>query len=72
MDINTKQQCFCLSCDSTFNIRDAAKTKRKIYELDIEEKKCPYCYGDFKMLNLPYFLDKYLDVNTDPKYYIYK
>ena len=34
----------------------------------IKEKKCPYCEGSFKKIDVPKILDKYLYVNTDRRY----
>lgn len=66
-----KKKCLCLSCENIFSIEDAAKAKRKLYNIEIEEKRCPECNGDFKILYVPRSLDKYLDINRDPRYYNY-
>ena len=52
-----------------FNISDVQKKKRKVYGIDLVDFCCPDCAGEYRVMNLPKILDKYLMVNSDPKYY---
>lgn len=61
-------QCICCRCRSVFSVYDAIVVERKIDSVKIREKKCPYCEGSFKKIDVPKMLDKYLYVNTDKRY----
>jgi hypothetical protein len=50
---------------------DAVTTYTKLYGKDIPEKRCPFCGGTFRLLELPRELDVYLYVNRDERYYTY-
>lgn len=61
-------QCICCSCRSVFAVYDAIMVERRFGNVMIKEKKCPYCEGSFKKIDVPKILDKYLYVNTDRRY----
>ena len=71
MGTNNKNGCICKNCELLFDRADAALVTRKIYGIDIEERKCPSCGWDFRMISIPKYLDTYLDINKDPRYYTY-
>lgn len=62
-------QCICCECRSVFSQYDAVTTEREIYGIKIKEKRCPYCEGSFRKIDVPKVLDKYLYVNTDDRYF---
>lgn len=64
-----QDQCICCRCRSVFSIYDAIVTERKFGNVNIKEKRCPYCEGSFRKIDVPKLLDKYLYVNADPRYY---
>jgi hypothetical protein len=64
-----QEQCVCCRCHSVFSIFETVTVERSIYGIKIKEKKCPYCEGNFRKIDVPKILDKYLFVNTDDRYF---
>ncbi len=62
----------CNRCGHIFSINDAAICYRSYGGAQIREKKCPICNSSFSAFELSQDLDKYLFVNNDERYYIYK
>ena len=62
----------CCDCHHVFDYKDAVVVYKKIYSIDIPEKKCPLCGGTFRLLEIPSELDKLLYVDRDERYYSYK
>ncbi|WP_176755104.1 hypothetical protein [Eubacterium ruminantium] len=52
-----------------FEAKEAVQIERKYGNVNIIEKRCPFCEGEFRQLDLPTSLDRYLYVNTDSRYY---
>lgn len=61
----------CGSCKHVFDYKDAAIVYRKMYGIDIPEKKCPLCGGTFRAVEVPDDLDSLLYVDRDERYYSY-
>lgn len=40
---NSEVDCICSRCRKKFRYDDAVVVKRKLYNSEIEERKCPYC-----------------------------
>ena len=66
-----RNRMICKRCGEVFDIKNAAIKYRKLYNVQIPEKKCPTCGGNFQAVELPEDLDKYLYVNGDDRYYNY-
>lgn len=64
-----QEQCMCCNCRSVFSQYDAVLVERRYGNVNIKEKRCPYCQGTFRKIDVPKLLDKYLYINTDPRYY---
>lgn len=62
-------RCICCRCRSVFSVYDTVMTERRYGNIMIKEKGCPYCEGNFKKLDVPRGLDKFLYVNADQRYY---
>ena len=61
----------CNRCNHTFNLKDAAVIYKNLCGIDIQENVCPKCKGDFRNIEIPHELDKYLFVDNDERYYSY-
>lgn len=55
-----KRICQCRKCKNVFDVGELVWVKRKIYNLDIEEKRCPYCNGEYRL-----FKDGLFEKNRD-------
>lgn len=64
-----QQKCVCCSCRSVFDQYDSVLVERRYGNVLIKEKRCPFCEGVFRKVDVPKMLDKYLFINTDPRYY---
>lgn len=62
-------KCICSKCHSVFEAKEAVQIERKYGNVNIIEKRCPFCEGEFRQSDLPTSLDRYLYVNTDSRYY---
>lgn len=62
-------QCICCRCRSVFSVYDTVVVERRIGNVMMKERRCPYCESMFKKIDVPKALDKYLYVNTDQRYY---
>ena len=62
----------CNKCRHTFNYSEAAIKHINFHGIDIPEKRCPQCGGTFKAIEVPEYLDKYLFVDKDDRYYDYR
>lgn len=63
----------CKHCNHVFDYEDAVIKYRDIGSgVKIPEKKCPLCGWDFKSIEVPEYLDKYLFCDNDNRYYDYK
>ena len=60
----------CTSCESVFNIGEATVTYRSYGNVKYPEKKCPLCGGDFRAVELPFELERFLHINNDERYYL--
>lgn len=61
----------CNKCHNVFKFSDATIIHRKMYGINIAEKRCPECGSSFRAIELPNELDSYLYVNYDERYYNY-
>lgn len=61
----------CNRCKNTFDISEASVVYKKYGGVQIREKVCPVCGGQFRALEPPEDLDKYLFVDSDKRYYNY-
>lgn len=61
----------CNRCHKVFKYSDAKVIYRKMYGINISEKRCPECESTFRAVELPNELDSYLYVNHDERYYSY-
>lgn len=64
-------QCVCCKCHSVFSQYETVTVERRIYGINVKEKRCPYCEGVYKKIEVPKILDKFLFINTDDRYYAY-
>jgi len=64
----SKIYCQCLKCHKVFEYKERATLKG---EVGFTSYVCPICMGKFKFIKTPfdYYLDKFLFINDDPKYY---
>ena len=67
--VKDKRRCF--RCKSVFDKSEAVNIDIDLYGFKIKEKRCPYCGGEYGLIVPPGFLDKFLYVNEDNKYYMY-
>ena len=69
--IQRHSRMICNSCHGTFNYAEATNINTKLLGMNVVEKRCPYCGGKFRAIELPKELDGYLYVNQDDRYYSY-
>lgn len=72
--MNTLEQehrMICKKCQHIFDIKDAAVNYSSYGGVKMRNKVCPYCGGGFRAISPSSLLDKYLDVDNDPRYYDY-
>lgn len=67
-----EHRMICNRCNHIFDIKDAEVVYTSYGGAKCRNKVCPVCGGGFKAISLPRSLDKYLDINTDSRYYDYK
>lgn len=67
-----RSRMICKDCQHTFQYGEATTVYRKLYGISIPERKCPFCGGRFRAVEIPDELDQYLFVNNDERYYSYK
>lgn len=73
MDSGQKRnRMVCSSCYHTFNLEEATVVNKKLFGIDVPEKRCPLCGGVFRAVEIPNDLDIYLFVNKDERYYSYR
>lgn len=68
--MNKSKICECTDCGHIFNIDEASEIKIKVYDKEIKDKCCPECSGKIRMLTIPRWMDKYLQVNTDQRFFV--
>lgn len=64
-----KNQYECIKCRTTFNKYDVIYEDK--YNQKIRSIACPYCKGKMRVIQIPKYLDKFLYINNDCKYYEY-
>ena len=69
--ISKHSRMICNDCHGLFDYDTATVVHTKLFGIDITEKRCPYCQGKFRAVELPRELDSYLFVNQDDRYYSY-
>lgn len=62
----------CNDCRHTFSYDEATVVYKKMYGIEVPERRCPLCGGMFRAVEVPSDLDAYLFVNKDERYYSYK
>ena len=68
--MNETKLCQCNHCGFVYPISESKMKSRKVLNINIEEPACPNCENTyFKVMNLPRWMDKYLFVNQDKRYY---
>lgn len=66
-----RNRVICNSCKKVFDIHEAVTKQIKLYNINVPEKRCPYCSSTFRMVEVPGDLDLFLYVNYDDRYYNY-
>ena len=61
----------CNRCGHIFNIKDGIYVYRKLGNVEIKERRCPQCKGNFSVIEVPEEFDKYLYIDNDDRYYYY-
>ena len=69
-DNNKSRKCICKKCMKVFEYNEAITWNKTNHPL-LTDKACPYCGGRIQYLEVPKYMDKYLFVNDDPKFYEY-
>lgn len=68
--MNQAKLCQCKSCGFVYPISESKMKSKKMYNIDVREIGCPNCdSSSFKVLDLPTWMDRYLLVNQDKRYY---
>ena len=71
MEEKNKHLCKCKKCDAVFDYNDLIMTDRNLFDITIQEKRCPCCKGEWVPLEPPQYLNKFLHTNLDKKYFNY-
>ena len=62
----------CNKCRHTFDYSEATIKHINFHGINIPEKRCPQCGGTFRAIEVSEYLDKYLFVDKDDRYYDYR
>lgn len=55
-----KRVCQCRKCNEVFDIGDVVQVEYDLYNIKIQEKRCPYCKDNYRLLN-----DGLYEINRD-------
>ena len=69
--MNGRSPCKCKKCNEIFDYEEMKLVDRDLYGFNIKESCCPKCGGEWIPLVPSPWLDKFLYINEDKKYYEY-
>jgi len=69
--VNNKTKLIqCKHCGFVYPMSESKMKKRIMFNIEIKEPACPKCEcTSFKAVYLPSWMDRYLYVNEDKRYY---